>query len=39
MQGWHRVAQTHNSELTDDMYKIPLKTGKKEKLSTKKPLP
>jgi len=35
MKGWHRVAQNHNSERTDDMYKIPLKTGKKKKLSTK----
>jgi hypothetical protein len=38
MKGWHQVAQTHNSELTDDTYKIPLKTGKKKESLNKKPL-
>jgi hypothetical protein len=35
MQGWYRVAQSHNSELTDAMYKIPLKTGRKRRSQQK----
>jgi hypothetical protein len=39
VKGWHWVAQTYTIELADDMYKLPLKSGKIKKLSTKSHYP